>query len=404
MIIACYAGTFSYYEKNLKDIESLHLSYVIDLCSDGAAYKMIDTDSINADYADSATLQVNPQIALNTFIDLFCFNYDMYPNTQDRDLVSNSYIPNLTVAGFDGYYMAQPAVKSDSNDRTNYGMVFTPKLPYTVKGEDGAYYALNMGASTAIKLNSSGNKGFTRISTSKLPKAENGVELTSYDIRQNIINKVLTDSIGTSINSLNAEESKWKNTFFVPGNLTSFTGVNPVNGPSILALVQNVDLLTGKKANAFSITGSKVTSSRPVVGYTKNDLKLYCYADKLQNDDGSPVYPFLQFDKKEQRYLWWEFPKYKFLACSTKLLDEDIEKLRKDPNYKIPNTISTKIENGKTAHMYMDKNKTEIEKVFNSPKEAAQSGFSYDAEINRSNTDMQTNTSNGDNIANIQNK
>ena len=386
---AMYAGMITYHQKCLQEFESLHLADAIDLCSDAAAYKMMDTDSIHTDYSDQASMQVNPQVALDTFVDLFCFNYGMYPNASNRQLVQNKYIPNLTVAGYDGYYMAQPACIVDSTDRTQYGLVFTPKLPYSVKGNDNNYYALNMGASTAIKLQED-KKSFVRVKTSGLPKTKNGnTDLTDYNTRQSVINNILTESIGTSVNSLNAEDSQWKNTFFVPGNLTSFTGVNPVTGPSILALVQNVDLLTGKKANAFSITGAKVTTARTVVGYKREDgNKYYCYADKLTNQDDSPIFPFLQYDKKTGRYLWWEFPEYKFKMFDGPITETDLNKLRRNSSYNLPNQVSIPFEPNKVTSVILHLNgfETKIDQTFNSPKEAASKGYMYDSLIMRKDT------------------
>lgn len=403
---AMYIGTLVYHQKCLQEVESLHLSYAIDLCSDAAAYKMMDTDSINTDYSDQATMQVNPQVALNTFVDLFCFNYGMYPNETNRQLVMNKYIPNLTVAGWDGFYMAQPACISDATDRTQYSLVFTPKLPYKVAGSDGNYYALNMGANTAIKLQAD-KKSFVRVKTSSLPKTkESDLDLREYNVRQSVINNDLTHSIGTSVNSLNAEDSKWKNEFFVPGNLTTFTGVNPVTGPSILALVQNVDLLTGKKANAFSITGSKLTTARLVVGYKKEDgNKYYCYADKLTNGDGSPIFPFLQFDKKTQRYLYWEFPEYKYKMFTGNITETDLEKLRHDSSYVLPNQYSQKFEPRKESPIMpkIGDYEIKIDQVFNSPKEAAEKGYMYDALIMRSDTDEGSSDVDANNIKNISN-
>lgn len=382
-----YLGMGRFYEKSLQQFESLHLAYTIDLCSDAAAFKMMDTDNINADYADMDSVQVNPQVAKDTFVDVFCFNYGMMPNAENRSLIQNKYIPNLTVAGYDGFWMAQPACYEDSNIKTSYGLVFTPKLPYKAElKKDGrtTYYALNMGSQSAIKLpsNEKSSGSFVKTPISKLTSNKPGKDLSDYNVRQAVINKDLTDAIGASV-ATNIDPKKWKNTFFLPGNLTTYTDVNPVSGPSILALVENVDLLTGKKASAFSITGAKITTARPVVGYMKKDTKtgkqrkFYCYADKLMNKKGQPLYPFLQMDKETQRYLWWEFPQYKYLACSDKV---DINKLRSDPNYKPPGIDTTKTTAINEATIITGNANIEatVQKIYNSKKEAAKDGYAYD--------------------------
>ena len=387
VLASMYSGLFAYIKQSSAEFESLHLAYTIDLCSDAAAFKMMDTNDIQADYQDMSSVQVNPQVALDTFLDCFAFNYGMRPNAENRALIMNKYVPNLTVAGYDGFWMAQPACSYDG-DRVEYSAVFTPKLPYRASktvGGTTSYYALNMGSRFAIKLNKD-NKTFTRIDVSKLkvanPTKENP-DLSSYETRQAIVNKDLTNAIGASIDA-NVDKTGWRNTFFLPGNLTTYTNVNPVSGPSILALVENVDLLTGRKASAFSITGAKVTTSRPVIAYSKKDMhtgdsnKFYCYADKLLNKKGSPLYPFLQFDKNTQRYIWWEFPQYKYMACSDKV---DFDALREDPDYVLPSIDTASSSAIDYAAILANDDHTEVylEGIFGSKKEAAEEGYMYDS-------------------------
>ena len=380
-----YSGLSAYSRRSLEEFESLHLAYAIDQASDAAAYKMIDTDNINSDYADMDSIQVNPQVAIDTFLDTLAFNYGMRPNKENRALLMNKYVPSFTVAGYDGFWIAQPAISYD-NDKVELTMVFTPKLPYRVSqtvGDETTYYALNMGSQSAIKLNSK-TKTFTRVDVSKLKVSKSTAknpDLSNYDTRQALINKSLTNAIGASIDA-NVDKEKWSNTFFLPGNLTKYTSVNPVSGPSIIALVENVDLLTGRKASAFSITGSKVTSSRPLIGYTKKDTntgkvnKFYSYSDKLLNKKGYPLYPFLQFDKEAQRYKWTEFPQYKYTACYDKV---DFEKLRNDSSYILP-SIDTSNNSviDYAAIIANDHTEITLQEVFRSKKEAAENGYMYD--------------------------
>lgn len=374
-IISMYVGMLKYNQKDLKEFESIHLAYAIDLCSDASAFKMTTSDDINADYQDFESIEVNPQIALDTFIDMMCFNYGLYPNEENRKEMMN-YIPNFTIAGYDGYWMAQPACIEDT-DITIYEMIFTPKLPY--KAQEGTdYFALNMGGKTAIKLRGDDlTKTFTRVSVDKLPN-----KLNDPNMRQSIINKTLTDSIGSAVNSLNAGDNQWKNTFYVPSNLTKYTGVNPVTGPSVLALVQNVDLITGKKASAFSITGAKITTAKPIVAYVKNGVKLYAYADKLNYEDGGtqgvPLFPFLQLNKKTQRFYWWDYPQYKYTACTSSI---DWIRLKNDSSYKVPSMNTTNYTNMQIN--FSDGTNASFKQFYMSKKDAAKDGYMYDATINR---------------------
>jgi hypothetical protein len=73
----------------------------------------------------------------------------------------------------------------------------------------------------------------------------------------------------------------WANTFYIPGDLTTLSSVSPLDGPSVLAIVQNVDFATSKKIGAFSVGGAKIQAARMLAGYTRAGSKYYCYVDKL---------------------------------------------------------------------------------------------------------------------------
>lgn len=272
-LAVCLGSNMRYYSNELAEIEGLRLSYALDYCSDAAADAMLDTDDLGTDYKELGNIKVNPQIALETFVDMFMFNYDMGINEENRAYVENNFMPTFCVAGYDGYYVAKHNKAYEDNYGSSYDLAFGPKLPYRYKPNDTGtvFYGLNMGAINCIKVD-----GNIMSTVSGRPPGLNSKEEVIK-----IINSTLTDAIGNAISEENDLDVGWSNTFYLPSNLTTYTGVQPVTGPSVMALVQNVDLTTGKKVSAFSIAGSRVNIERMVAGYKRNGELYYSYVDKL---------------------------------------------------------------------------------------------------------------------------
>lgn len=267
----------TYIRKDIEEFEQLKLSYAIDYASDAAMLQLIQSRDLSMDYSDKDYLSANPQEALDTFVDVFLFNYGLIPSDLNRSHVKMNFIPTFTVAMFDGYYMATPRLVENAHPYPENGihdgtwdLVFSPKMPYIyINGTSS--YALNMGSDYTLKM--SGNllskpKGFPPGITSK------------EQIHREISNIVSKD-ISYTINTFNENNPNWANTFYIPSALTTFTGVNPIEGPSVIAIVQNVDFATSTPISAFSVAGSKIQSARMVGGYVRNGQKYYCYMDKL---------------------------------------------------------------------------------------------------------------------------
>lgn len=282
-LAALMVGYFKYTMNEQDELQQLILSYAIDYCSDAAMQEVLIGDDLEMDYSADGQVLVDPKAALDTFVDMFCLNYDIGISGETRKHVLQNYIPVACLAGYDGFYIAkyQP-VKSDTNvyyppetglSNSTWDVVFGPKLPYTYTN-GGTSYALNMGMDYAYAIN-----GINVTKPAGLPP---GLSSKAAGIAK--INEIITNEIAYTVNSVNELNPNWKHSFFIPAQLTTLTGVNPINGPSLIVLVQNVDLASARPISGFSVSGSKVGRARMVVGYIRNvngiDIKYYCYADK----------------------------------------------------------------------------------------------------------------------------
>ncbi|MEQ7052184.1 hypothetical protein ABN764_16135 [Paenibacillaceae sp. P-4] len=278
-IAALLLGYMQYVSQEKDEIERLKLSYAIDYATDAGAMAMLNTGNLDMDYTKQRAVTVNPALALDTFLDVFAFNYDLYPSAENKALIKD-FIPVAAVAGYDGYYLASHQLVT--NEAGNYpetpanevewDLVFGMKMPYLYT-YGGTSYGLNMGMEETLALTDSTLskiQGLPPTSTGSLSRGE----------AQEIINNNISNDMAYQINETNTINPYWKNFFYIPSQLTTFSGVNPIEGPSLLVLVQNVTLTTSKPISGFSIAGSKIDRARMVLGYTRNGMKYYAFADK----------------------------------------------------------------------------------------------------------------------------
>jgi hypothetical protein len=294
MVIVYFAalilGYLIYNQKENNEIEQLKLSYAIDYAGDAGAMQLLNTGRLDMDYTENKAFNINPQLALDAFIDVFCFNYDMPPTPYNRALVQG-FIPVAVVAGFDGYYVAshrqvhyyKPGATAEERDQfgEDWQLVFDLKKPYRYQ-TTLARYALNMGLDYSMRLTGS---GFDRYEG--LPPDETGNTM-SRPYAMKWINDLVANEMSAVINRANASNYNWKNRFYLPSQLTNRTGVNPIEGPSFIVLVQGVNLTTSKPIDGFSVSGTKIDQARMLVGYERNGVKYYAYADRVPNGAVTP--------------------------------------------------------------------------------------------------------------------
>lgn len=266
-----------YIGQDIQEFEQLRLSYAVDYASDAAMWELLNSKDLSMDYSDFNNISADPNLALNTFVDVFSANYGMNFDKNNQAHIKMNFIPAFVVAMYDGFYIATLTLVSNDlnypeNRITNgdWDMKFSPKIPYTYKNGNTTY-ALNMNGESALK--------FKRPNLTKIEGLPPGIRTKKENLSE--ISRIISAYISSTINTINETNTKWANTFYIPSSLTTYSGVNSIEGPSIIALVQNVDLATTKPISSFSVAGSKLEKSRMVAGYTRNMKKYYCYVDKL---------------------------------------------------------------------------------------------------------------------------
>ncbi|GFN30941.1 hypothetical protein [Paenibacillus xylaniclasticus] len=287
-LAALIVGYMNYVQKEKDELERLKLSYAADYATDAGAMELLNTGSLDMDYTDIGSFNLNPNLALDAFLSVFCLNYDLQPTEENKALIKD-FIPVAAVATYDGYYLAQHSIvrnrgglypESGIND-ADWDLTFGMKLPYTYErsGDTSKTYALNMGLEYTLVVQ---DGSLTKMNG--LPLNDEGKTMSRIEARR-YINDRISQHMAYVIDETNKASPYWRNRFFIPSQLTDRWGVNPIEGPSFIVLVQGVNLTSVRPISGFSVAGTRIDQARMVVAYRRMEgvsiVKYYAYADQL---------------------------------------------------------------------------------------------------------------------------
>lgn len=278
-----YLCGFVFFQNEIRALDDWRLKQVVNNCTDSAIEQLLEASDLGMDYADWGNFNADPELALDDFVDTFLLNYNLPLTDDNREMVKINYIQTFCVAAYDGYYIYDHRKTADDGALE---LVGSPKIPYLWRdtSKPGRYvtYALNMGYDKVYKLT---DATITR-ADSPLPKAE----------VMKVINNRISDDLRERVDR--AYENGWLQTVYIPSGLTTISSTNPIQSPTVLAFLDNVDIDSVTKVNAFGIGGSRAKVARPVSAYKRKNnitgewVKYYAYSDLLPegiNDDQSLI-------------------------------------------------------------------------------------------------------------------
>lgn len=267
-----YLAFIAFFQIETKALDDWRLKQVVNNCTDSAIEELLEASDLGMDYADWGKFKADPELALNDYVDTFLLNYDLPLNDTNRDMVKVNYIQAFCVAGYDGYYIYDHRKTADNG---GYELVGSPKLPYIYKDttKPGRYvtYAINMGYDRCYKLTDA------TITLAKSP--------ISQKEAMKVINTRISDDLMERVDR--AYDRGWLQSVYIPSGLTTISSTNPIESPTVLAFMDNVDLNSVNKVNAFGIGGSRARVARPVSAYKRKNnvtgqwVKYYSYSDLL---------------------------------------------------------------------------------------------------------------------------
>lgn len=297
-----------------KQFDELRLRYALDYATEAAFMSTLEVYDIGIDYVDIDAVNINPSYCLDTFKSLLCLNYDMALSKENFSYIEN-FIPVAVLLCNDGFYVAQLQEMDDLKDGNiggNYALHWKMKKPYTyIKepelniSENNPLYSVNLHSEKWTSVFEKG--GSVRIGYGEtFPVGINRNKVTT-----SVTNKI-TEEIRVAIEERNKMNSKeWDNTFYLPSELTA-SGVNNLDRPALLVMLQGVDFGKGGEVNAISLGGVKTERKKVVVGFTENGQRYYCYERQLPEDMLENVENF--YDDVEEAAMEGYNPHYEYLS------------------------------------------------------------------------------------------
>ena len=269
-IAMLYLATITFYRVESQSIEDWRIKTVVNYCTDSAIEELLEASDLGMDYADWGKFHADPDLALKDFVDTFLLSYRLPLNNENREMIKTNYIQAFCVAGYDGYYIYDHR----NAENGGYTLVGSPKIPYlyadTTKPGRYVTYALNMGNQRCYKL--------TDATITQAPSPVSDSECMK------IINTRISDDLMERVDR--AYTNGWLQSVYIPTSMTALTRTNPVQSPTVMAFMDNIDLDTMYKVQAFGIGGSRAKVARPVSAYIREDangnmVNYYSYTDLL---------------------------------------------------------------------------------------------------------------------------
>lgn len=257
---------------------NIHLSAAIDHSGKAALYTLLGTRDVSLDYENLNDVQGDPQETMDMFVDVLLMNLGMSLSEENRHYVRTAYMPTFVVALTDGYHIArQEKVKGGAYGE--YDLVLSPKLGYTYKFNNQTY-GLLQGSAYHYHLT-----GVHDVTGGKevLRKGGRPPGLSTTKAVHEQIGKIIAGAMSEVIEGYHEDSSgNWSADFYLPSELTTHSKVNAIEGPTVITILQGVDVNTVEPIDTFSVTGSKVQFNRTVLGYRDaTGKKYYSYADTI---------------------------------------------------------------------------------------------------------------------------
>lgn len=261
IFLGCYCKLI---QLSIQRVETTYNTIIANKCSDAATLELMDSADVSLDYENLENISVDPDVALYEYGVMLCLSKGIQPTLDSVDNILHDYVKILTVCAYDGYYVYQGA-------RTENGMSLTgtPKLPYTYV-DGGTKYALSLNGGPCWKF-------YYNDDGTPILKDRQDCPIKNKDLVNTYINKRISDDLNSRIKFM--YDNGWTNKVYIPGAVSNISRVNPIQGPTVLA-VQTSDSMDV----SFGIGGTKLTQSRAIVGYTRDGIKYYAYSDLIPNN------------------------------------------------------------------------------------------------------------------------
>lgn len=268
------------------DIRQRQLDLQVNYAADAAMQDLLERGThINTDYADWGYMDVEPQLALDTYEAVLLRNFGWADNEENRKYLEDYSIPFFIVAGYDGYYVyykqmnetVTPLLDNNGNvikqvKNVTYDLMWTPKLPYAetvVEGGVEKQRFYNLGENVY---------GTVVGSTVKL---NNEMSTNDIALKDTCVASTLTDAANSALYAGVYGDVTEK--FYIPNTFSQWANNNPIESVSIITYAADpINVVTKEdwSISAFGVTGAKIDAPQYCILYKDTDgTLLYTYEE-----------------------------------------------------------------------------------------------------------------------------
>lgn len=328
------------YNNELVEFDEFVLDKQVNYASDAAIEELLLTGHTSQDYSATDYLAVEPELALKEFTSILgtCFNFT--PTDYTRTMIENTYIKAFLVCAWDGIYAYwhQPI-----NDKGEYALVATPKIPYFYTDPKGKQYCLTLGLEEAFYdsyIPGDPAKYSVESRQSIAGQVDKEVQLTAINNRvADLLNYALTESYGGSS----------RTSYEIPAIASEVSGAQPVDSITVIGIVEGKASVGTSSIVAECIGGAQVTQTDYIQGVKAriNGTVAYLYANesywrKIQGT--LPDEYNIEFEAKDKTNGPWT---KNFSEAKTKPFDSPFEAATNNPcYYNLYSTFETIVQGG----------------------------------------------------------
>lgn len=263
VVIFFIVSLLNFQKYNIEQRTNFHQSVLdtqINYAVDAAVTEMINkTEDLGMDHADIYRAKVNPEVALDTFVNMMLRAYGMAQSKENAAELRSNYIKAFLVAGYDGFYLGTP---TKFNSSGGMDIVFESKIPYLYSDPvTNKRYGLNLAFKDAVEFDG----GTLRRVTSPISEKDQRV----------IVSERVTDALTETL--YEQKEHQLLESVYLPTEMTTIKSTNPIERITVFCYFEDIFRGYDLPLGSFGIGGSRVQLQRHVGCYKKD------YGDGMKN-------------------------------------------------------------------------------------------------------------------------
>lgn len=263
------------------EFSGLLLSKAVDYSGEAAMSACLEVTDIEIDYTYSDYMVLSPEKAAYSFASALCLSYNLLQTDYNLNSIVNK-IPAMVFAVYDGYYIAEVRETENGEAALKWGL----KRPYVIdtnpdNPNTGTIYGVELGMGTVNIVNKANLSVTTQDTYTGLPfNRETMLQQINRAINRDV-NEVLK-RYALNNNKPNVQS------FYLPVS-NNTVGVRRVENPSLIIVMQDLDIDGIHAADLSVINGMTAAQKRVIVGWTDGTGRKY-YSLQGQADSTAQVW------------------------------------------------------------------------------------------------------------------